>query len=138
MQLIDGYTNVGFVRDADGFGVFGMMGDRATTTAVSFAFDTGEIWSVNSYIINAMKPTTGPGPRPGMLCPEDRFKYAMHCFRVLLARLELRPPLRWIAGMEGIKGTGLFFCPPSGPLFSDVAPHGSAVADTVVETRNNE
>jgi hypothetical protein len=80
-----------------------------------------------------MKPATGGGTTPGMTCPEDRFKYVMARFRLLLGRLGLRPPLRWIAGMEGVKGTGLYFAPPVG-RFPLSVPRGKALHDAVVET----
>jgi hypothetical protein len=85
------------VRGVDGFGVFAMIGER-----------------IDAYIVNAAKPSTGGGNLAGMICPEDRFKYAIHQFRVLINRLELRSPLRWVAGIEGIKETGLYYAPPAG------------------------
>jgi DNA-binding XRE family transcriptional regulator len=134
VQLIDGCSNLGFVRGADGFGVFGMIGDRSLAPTVSFIFDTAEIWSIDTLTVNAMKPATGGWDQSGMVCPEDRFKYATHWFRELLRRLGLHPPLRWVVGMEGIKNTGLYYAPPVGRYFPVSAPHGRALVDVVCET----
>jgi hypothetical protein len=134
VQLIDGYSNLGFVRGADGFGVFAATGDRSTTTAVSFAFDTGEIWSLDTYIVNAIKQHAGVGGRLGMPYFEDRFKYAAHMFRMMLSRLGVNPPLRWIAGIEGIKNVGLYFPAPTGQYFPVPAPHGKSLVDIVWDT----
>jgi DNA-binding transcriptional regulator YiaG len=131
VQLIDGYSNLGFLRGADGFGVFGVTGDRSTTSAVSFVFDTGEIWSVDSFIINAVKEQNNGGTRPGIPYFEDRFKFALHSFRLLLARLGLPPQLQWIAGIEGIKDCGLYYPAPAGHYFPVPIPHGPSVTDKV-------
>lgn len=134
IQLMDGYSQLGFVRAADGFGVFGMATDRSTVPAVSFAFQTGEIWSVDTYIVDALKRHADPKTRPGLLCFEDRFKLATHRFRLLLIRLGLKAPFRWVAGVEGIKGTGLFYPPRTGQYFPFPGPQGTALVDAVSET----
>jgi hypothetical protein len=59
-------------------------------------FETGEIWSVDTFIMTALKQQNQPGTRPGIPYFEDRFKYGIHAFRTLLSRLGLRPPFRWV------------------------------------------
>ena len=133
VQLIDGYASLGFVRDKDGFGVVGMTGDRSNTSAVSFAFETGEIWSIDTYIINAIKQQA-PGTRPGLPYLEDRFKLAMHSFRIVLTLLGLRPQFRWVAGIEGIKDCGLYYPAPAGHYFHVPIPHGRSLSESVWAT----
>jgi transcriptional regulator with XRE-family HTH domain len=130
-QLLDGWSNLGFVRAADGFGVFGVMGEPGTTKSVSFAFETGEIWSVETYLIEAVKASIQPGATPGIPYLEDRFKVTINSFRNMLIKLGLSPPFQWIAGIEGIKGCGIFYPAPAGRYFPVPAPHGLALVDRV-------
>lgn len=135
VQLIDGYSNLGFVRGDDGFGVFGMMGDRSITPAVSYIFETGEIWSVDTYIVNAVKEHAQleGQPVPGLPYFEDRMKFALHSFRQLLTRMGLGPQFQWIAGVEGIKNCGVFYPAPAGRYFPIPKPHGPSLVDKVWE-----
>lgn len=133
VQLIDGYSSLGFLWGVDGFGVYPTIGDRLTP-AVSFAFETGEIWSVDTYIITAVTQHAPVDGRRGMPYLEDRFKYAAHMFRIMLSRLGVSPPLRWIVGIEGIKNVGLYYPPPTGQYFLSTAPHGKSLVDIVWET----
>jgi hypothetical protein len=87
-------ADIGYERSADGYGVYGITGDRMATTTVSFAFDTGEIWSVDTYLVSELKKGAAAAMKPGIPYLEDRFKFAAHCFRIMLSRLELHPPLR--------------------------------------------
>jgi DNA-binding XRE family transcriptional regulator len=136
VQLIDGYSNLGFVRNSEGFGVFGMMGDRSSTPAVSFVFETGEIWSVDTYIVSAVKDHAKRLSQHEIGIPyfEDRFKYALHSFRQILTRLGLGPRFRWIAGVEGIKDCGVFYPARAGQYFPLPNPHGRSLVDKVWET----
>jgi transcriptional regulator with XRE-family HTH domain len=135
VQLVDGYADLGFVRGADGFGVYALLGgDRANTPAVSFIFETGEIWSVDTYIIDAVKRDTDAGVRRGIPYLEDRFKFAIHSFRILFNRLELHSPLQWVAGVEGIEGCGIYYPAPAGHYFPIPVPYGPALKDRVYET----
>ncbi len=136
VQLMDGYSDLGFVRSGDGFGVFGMTGDRSITPAVSFIFETGEIWSVDTYIVGAMKEhAKSSGQRlVGIPYFEDRFKFSLHSFRQLLTRMGLGPQFRWIAGIEGIKDCGVFYPARAGQYFLVPNPHGRSLVDKVWET----
>lgn len=136
VQLIDGYSDLGFVRGTDGFGVFGIVGDRSIAPAVSYVFESGEIWSIDTYLIDAIKRHAREAKQglPGIPYLEDRFKYAAHLFRVLLSRLGLRPPFRWIAGLEGVKDTGLYFPAPAGRYFPVPIPHGRCLIDAIWDT----
>lgn len=137
VQLIDGYPDLGFVRGVDGFGVFAVGDDRSKTTAVSYIFETGEIWSVDTYIIDAVKRAAQeqqPSARPGIPYLEDRFKAAIYSFRILLVKLGLPPQFQWIAGVEGIKDCGVYFPAPTGHYFPVPVPRGPSLVEAVSET----
>jgi DNA-binding XRE family transcriptional regulator len=138
VQLVDGYSNLGFVRGADGFGVYGIIGDRSRTTSVSYLFETGEAWSVDTYIIEAMKQHAGTQTQPSIPYLEDRFKIAMHSLRLIMNRLGLPPQFRWIAGVEGIKDCGLYFPARAGHYFPIPKPHGRSLVDKVWETGSGD
>jgi DNA-binding XRE family transcriptional regulator len=134
VQLIEGYRDLGFLRGADGFGIFGMVGGRSETPAVSFAFDTGEIWSVDTYIISAAKAHAQGKGLPGIPYLEDRYKQALQSFRSMLTKLGLGPQFVWVAGVEGIKDCGIYFPAPAGQYFPYPIPHGPALVDKVWAT----
>jgi len=131
VQLVDGYSALNFVRGPDGFGVYGVHGDYSTPPSVSFAFETGEIWGVDTYFIDAVKRHAGDVRKPGIPYFEDRFKLAMHSFRTVLTRLGIKPPFKWIAGVEGIKGCGIYYPPLPGRYFPSNEPFGPSLVDRV-------
>jgi hypothetical protein len=90
------------VRGADGFGVIPhASNDMTVVPAVSFVFQTGEIWSIFT------------GPRGlttdvGFLNPERMLTTCFVGFvRFMRDGLKIPLPYRWIAGIEGINGKGM-------------------------------
>ncbi len=134
VQLMDGYSSLGFVRGVDGFGVYPVMNDRSITPSVSYILNTGEIWAVDAYLLNIIRQQQQAGNHKiGVPYFEDRFKYVIHSFAALLIRLEFSRPFRWIAGVEGIKDAGLFFPAPTGHYFAIPIPQGRSLEDRIYD-----
>ena len=122
-----GVGHYGYIRAEDGFGVRYMWGDdAASTSSVVFIFKTGEVWTIDSYLIPATRQYT-PSTIP---LDEDIFARALEDYTMFLSRLGLEPPYRWVAGMEGIKGRKLFVPVPGGRAALN-PPLGSCLVDCV-------
>jgi hypothetical protein len=126
-EMAGGY---GYIRAADGFGVYAAeQGDRDVTHWIAFLFQTGEVWTVDSYLIGATADR-----RPSAIpLDENAFGNALDKYSAVLQRLGVQPPYRWVAGIEGIKGRGLYIPAPPGHIGLPV-PHGTCVVDCVSET----
>jgi hypothetical protein len=129
MPINAGAGDFGYIRAADGFGVRAMIRDRrdATFWAV-FAFNTGEVWTVDSYLIAASLE------HKMMAIPLDENSFAkpLADYSAFLGCLGIEPPYRWIAGIEGIRGRGLYV--PAAPgRMNPPMPRGSCVVDHVSE-----
>jgi hypothetical protein len=81
----------GFVRDGDGCGYFRIYDEKLPSPAVSYIFDTGEIWVINAWP-SAMSQNTRMGyrvhSRPGCRTPRE---YAPG--RMLLRSTSTRRPV---------------------------------------------
>jgi hypothetical protein len=89
-----------YVRAEDGFGFASSWpAEPSFTPATAFAFITGELWSINAFALSR-------GPQ----IPYVELLFA-ECFQNFLSflktGLQIRPPYRWIAGLEGVKGFAL-------------------------------
>jgi transcriptional regulator with XRE-family HTH domain len=133
VQLIDGYSNLGFVRGTDGFGVYGILQSATSTNSVSYAFGSGECWAVDTYLINALKQNAGP-IKIGIPYLEGQFKLVISEFKSMMNKLDFAPPYRWIAGIEGIKGFGLYYPARPGHAFMTSNPHGHFIGDRVLSS----
>jgi hypothetical protein len=126
--LINGWPEFNFLRGADGFGVYAPLNAaRNITSAVVFAFKTGEVWSIDSYILEAMS-AHGKNAIPDL---EKDFQRALKEYSDFLLRLGAEAPFRWIAGMENLKGRGVI--DPTGRLAGFRGPRGHCMSDVVVE-----
>jgi len=117
-----------FIRSHEGFGLYSSFSEqRQTALAVVFAFASGEVWSVDSYVLKAMD-RDGRRAVP----PVDAFfRRALQEYGNFLVKLGVRPPFRWIAGMENLKGRGLFIPAPPGQMAMFPGPHGKCLLDVV-------
>lgn len=96
-----------FIRAEDGIGMCSFfMPSESTTNSVAFAFETGEVWSVDTELM-----TYFPG---GILideiekvCTDGLLKYGRY-----IMSLGLDPPFHWIAGISGTKGRYLRMTAP--------------------------
>jgi hypothetical protein len=119
-----------FVTAVDGFGMVSML-QEGTAEAVTFAFERGEIWGINAFMLDAsgIRPRDqGPGIIP---FAHTVIVEAFKNFTALLRRpMEVPMPYRWILGMEDLKGRQLVIPTPSG-LWSN--PMGRCLVDEIVE-----
>ncbi len=132
VQLIDGWSSLGYLRGVDGFGVYPTSSDNQAP-AVSYVFETGEVWSIDTYLIDAIRAREQPDVRNGISQLEDRFKNTLRSFAEVLSRLGLQPPFTWVAGIEGVKGLGIYYPPQTGRSFVTGGPSGQFLVDKIVE-----
>ena len=108
------------IRDDDGYGLctlFPREGEE--TTSAVFAFETGEVWSVDTDQLSF-------GSIPFI---ETIYKSRLEDYARFLKSLGLEPPYRWICGMTGIKGYR--FQMPSRDAPMRYGPGPLCMADTI-------
>jgi hypothetical protein len=100
----DRYSDVDFIRSADGNGIVSASQNHITN-AVTFVFKTGEIWSIDKF------PCYDEGLNLKVLPSiEKEYESALSNFTQFLERsLGAARPHKWIAGIAGIKGAQLEF-----------------------------
>jgi hypothetical protein len=122
------WSNLQYMRAEDGVGAYATINnlERETeTSSVSFAFNTGEIWCVDTALLQM----TG-----------QRNLYFLDIARALSQKLRgygeflhclgIQPPFNWIAGLEGVKGRRLSFPPP--PNYVSTSPGETCLSNVVV------
>lgn len=120
------WTNLSYLREEDGFGVYSMIQDGdSETTSVVFAFETGEVWSVDTGLLSSsgrknLYFETMARTLPTRLRDYGRF----------LENLGCKAPFDWIAGVEGVKGWKLQVPPP--PNYINVGPGNGSLSDVIV------
>lgn len=112
LRLVPG--GYSYVRASDGHGVYRVRGaeteadQRRTTDSVTFAFRTGEVWSVDvAYLAYDEKQIFYSEI-------EETFVKAAGRYRQFLKSLGIPGPYRWIAGLIGAKGRHLAYPPRPG------------------------
>jgi len=120
------WANLNYLREEDGFGTYSILGPRdSETTSVAFAFETGEVWSVDTSLLgilgrkNLYFETIARAFTPRLL-DYGRF----------LENLGHKPPFDWIAGLEGIKGWRLQVPPP--PNHANFGPGNACLSDIIM------
>jgi hypothetical protein len=126
MPLYNGAGSYGYVRAHDGYGTYWADGSLGSTHDVAFLFNTGEVWVANSYYLQVTTDN-------GIVFIEDKMGSALERYAKVLENLGIRPPYRWIAGMEGIKGRGLWVPVQSGYVRMRPGPIGKCLLDSVEE-----
>src|SRR5437588_10026908 len=91
LPLIPSGGNIGFLRSGDGCGYYRVTGGQ-TTPAVSYVFNTGEVWIINAWLAH-----TGPH----FELNENGFIRSIAPSS--LGILGIQGPYRWFAGIEGAK-----------------------------------
>lgn len=119
------FAGQNYIRAEDGFGFTSLWKEDSVTPAVAFAFDTGEIWTVNAFALAA--PEVIPYVEPSFAESFSRF------IKFLQVGLNISPPYQWIAGLEGTKGRGLEVVAPANhaAMFS---PMGMCLSESIVAT----
>jgi hypothetical protein len=94
--------------DDDGYGTYSNGPRASETMSVAFAFETGEVWSVDTALL------TDFGGRNGLYFDtiSKVFVERLRNYGTFLGRLGVAPPYDWIAGLEGVKGRRLQIPPP--------------------------
>ena len=130
LPMGQGTGSWGYARAADGFAIRGTLADKPGLTAWAvIVFDTGEVWTVDTFLLAA----TGRQTPPLLPLDEEGFARALEDYSKLLSRLGVQPPYIWIAGMEGIRGRTLHVPPRAGKMASPLSRGTCLVDDVVVE-----
>lgn len=127
--LWDGYGGYGYLRHADGFGVFARRPGEDDASTVTFAFKTGEVWAADALFLDQLQ-IQGATFIPDV---ESMFAQTLRILGAFEARLGVEPPYRWIAGMSGLRGRGLEV--PNRPGYASLpGPKGRCLQDIVTAT----
>jgi len=123
MPLFGKGTGWGFLRSEDGFGVYSGSrssdGSSIPAGAVTMAFESGEIWTVETRWLSGAIPFVEPA-----------FAQALTSYADYLGRLGCKAPFIWIAGIRGMKGMSYSYPLPPNSHFIGSGP--VCVADEVV------
>jgi hypothetical protein len=102
MPLVD--FEVEYLIAEDGFGVCNRCdAQERVTNGVAFAFFTGEVWSIDTNLLNFGNDTIYFGEIAKALTTGIS-RYAQ-----FLSNLGIAPPYRWIGGIEGVSRMKLVF-----------------------------
>ena len=85
---------------------------REQVRAIVFAFTTAEVWSVDTYWLEAYRDEQG---NPTISSSQEQaFRNALVGYSKFLQALGINSPFKWIAGMEGLRGRLLYLPSPPG------------------------
>jgi hypothetical protein len=128
--LGDRWSGLGFVRSEDGTGTYAVV-DRELETAagVLFAFVNGEMWTVDARSLT-VSVYDGRGCVPPFDVP---LRSALVKCGAFLKEIGVKPPFKWIAGMENLKGRDLYMPTPEGHMRVRPGPDGRCLVDVVSE-----
>lgn len=100
------------VRAADGIGYCNLLTPEGReTNSVAFAFETGEIWAIDTLLMSADPSAIYVGELEKIWPARLKEDYA-----VFLQRLGLQFPYRWIAGLAGVNHRRLQVPLPQGQM----------------------
>jgi hypothetical protein len=92
------WRGIGHMRAEDGWGKYAHTSNDRTPSAVMI-FTSGEIWAVDTYVLSIEHR----GER--VVFPlENVLNPALESYAITLEKLGVKPPFRWIAGVEDIGG----------------------------------
>jgi hypothetical protein len=120
------YGEARFLREQDGFGVYAFNGEGSPETpSVAFAFETGEIWSIDTTLMDIDHNL--------LLSVEIEKQYTrcLESYGRFLQCLKIPVPYRWIAGLEGVKMRELAIPPP--PNHMNIGHGPVCRADLIME-----
>jgi hypothetical protein len=104
------WMNLQYLRAEDGIGAYSTnenLRHETETDSVTFAFSTGEIWCVDTGVIQIS------GQKHLCFLDIARTLVKRFCgYARFLQGLGIEPPYKWIAGLEGVKGWRLEVPPP--------------------------
>jgi hypothetical protein len=117
----------GELSAGDGFGVYAKSPSATESSGVVFAFCSGEVWSVDTYVQDALSQQQ---PNRAILPLEPELTAAFSAYVELLERLGAPKPYRWIIGMDGLMGRSMAL--PDDDEELDGLLRGDCVVNTVV------
>ena len=115
----------GEIAAADGFGVYACSPSATESSGVAFAFVTGEVWSLDTYVQDALSQQQ---PNRAIMPLQRELSSAFSAYVDLLERLGAPKPFHWIIGMDGLMGRSMAL--PDDEL--DGLLRGDCVVNTVV------
>lgn len=96
------WGEIGFIRAEDGFGVYARANEAdPKTNSVAFVFEAGEIWAIDTGLLSTASDVVYFGDVQEVMC--SRLPLYRQCIR----NLGIEAALRWIAGLDGIRGRRL-------------------------------
>jgi hypothetical protein len=105
------WPNLFSLRAEDGVGTCALLTSEAhETNSIAFAFETGEVWAIDTCLM---------GTEPAELFPveiERMLTGRLPEYGHFLALLGLQPPYQWIAGVTGVKNRRLQYPSPQGQM----------------------
>src|SRR5262249_30096580 len=82
----------------------------------------------DTYLLDAYRDAQG---RPTIPQEEASFRQALQDYGNFLKSIGLKPPFRWIAGMENLNGRALYVPAPPGEVRLGYGPNGMCTTDLV-------
>jgi hypothetical protein len=105
------WSSLYMLRAADGVGYCNLLtADDRETNSVVFAFETGEIWAIDAWLLGTNSSQIFVGDI------EKAWTERIKDYATFRERLGLHPPYRWIAGLTGINSRRLEFPLPQGQM----------------------
>jgi hypothetical protein len=115
------------IQAEDGFGICSLDSSNApSTSSVAFAFETGEVWSVDTSTLRVS------GEQMPFI--ERDFAFRLDWYAQFLSTLGIKPPYQWIAGLIGVKGRRLEVPPPEGRANFPGTVQPKCMAEIIWET----
>ncbi len=122
---LEGY-NISLLRAEDGIAICSLVKSDATeTTSVAFAFETGEVWSVDTTVLSY-----APGFIPHL---ETRYIERLADYARFLSLLGPKPPYHWIGGITGVKDRRLEIPLPPGKMYLPGWQGPLCLSDTIMK-----
>ncbi|MGH1591799.1 hypothetical protein ACRBEV_29680 [Methylobacterium phyllosphaerae] len=121
-----GWGGYSWLQGHDGFGAF-PTGSEGETYGVSYFFKTGEIWAIDTFVLEAAKID---GKKIIYLRERD-FEDSVKEFGALLRQLGVTGPLKWMAGMDRVKGRGIELPTRSGYSRLGDSVRGACMLDVI-------
>jgi hypothetical protein len=114
------------LRAHDGIGICSLMApDDSETTSVAFAFETGEVWGIDTTLLHYSQSDL-----PFL---EPYYEKNLKLYASFLSCLGLKPPYHWVCGITGVRGRRLQVPLQSGSVRIPGWPGPQCLADTIVE-----
>lgn len=99
---------IGALGAPDGVGIYAASQGETESSGVVFAFRSGEIWSLDTYVQDALSEQQ---PNRAILTLEPQLTAAFESYVGLLQRMGAPGPYRWVVGMDGLAGRSMVMPP---------------------------